>query len=300
MTRVAQEEKGVQCFMSVDPLTSSFPWNSAYAFAEGSPIANSDLDGLERNYECIDVDMQRGTVETVVVHSEDIYGMHDTGSGLDNYRIKLPVVNSVVETVELGYLSDFQQKQRLVKNEEYRRKVRMYQGQRHLAAAKANHVNPFWNMYQLSPLKDAVDIAGAYVHDGALVAGLYTFVMLAPEGTAQFAKGLRKGLSVADQATFRSSLDGLSTGDRVARITPEADHIAKANGWSVATDISKKNRRNGRSSNFYRDDESGQIFGLDTEKGTFEVYDKKGSHLGEINFSGAETGTAKSDRKLKL
>jgi RHS repeat-associated protein len=35
-------------FISVDPLTSSFPWNSTYAFAEGNPIENIDLDGLEK------------------------------------------------------------------------------------------------------------------------------------------------------------------------------------------------------------------------------------------------------------
>ena len=34
-------------FLSVDPLSPDYPWNSCYAFAEGSPIANIDLDGLE-------------------------------------------------------------------------------------------------------------------------------------------------------------------------------------------------------------------------------------------------------------
>ena len=35
-------------FLSVDPLFRSFAWNSTYAYAEGSPIANIDLDGLEK------------------------------------------------------------------------------------------------------------------------------------------------------------------------------------------------------------------------------------------------------------
>ena len=34
--------------MSVDPLASSFPWNSTYAFAENDVIRNIDLDGLEK------------------------------------------------------------------------------------------------------------------------------------------------------------------------------------------------------------------------------------------------------------
>ena len=35
-------------FLSVDPLTKDYPWNSTYAYAENSPIENIDLDGLEK------------------------------------------------------------------------------------------------------------------------------------------------------------------------------------------------------------------------------------------------------------
>src|SRR4030095_15462512 len=35
-------------FLSVDPISREFPWNSPYAFAENGPIENVDLDGLER------------------------------------------------------------------------------------------------------------------------------------------------------------------------------------------------------------------------------------------------------------
>lgn len=34
-------------FLSVDPLTASFPWNSTYAFSENRPIDGLDLDGGE-------------------------------------------------------------------------------------------------------------------------------------------------------------------------------------------------------------------------------------------------------------
>jgi RHS repeat-associated protein len=37
-------------FLSVDPLSGEYPWNSTYAFAENSPIAFVDLDGLEKYY----------------------------------------------------------------------------------------------------------------------------------------------------------------------------------------------------------------------------------------------------------
>jgi len=35
-------------FLSVDPLTASYPWNSSYAFAENNPVRFIDLDGLEK------------------------------------------------------------------------------------------------------------------------------------------------------------------------------------------------------------------------------------------------------------
>lgn len=37
-------------FLSVDPLSKEYPWNSSYAFAENSPIAFIDLEGLERYF----------------------------------------------------------------------------------------------------------------------------------------------------------------------------------------------------------------------------------------------------------
>jgi RHS repeat-associated protein len=35
-------------FLSVDPLTKSYPWNSPYAFAENDVVRSIDLDGMER------------------------------------------------------------------------------------------------------------------------------------------------------------------------------------------------------------------------------------------------------------
>lgn len=35
-------------FLSVDPYTKDYPWNTPYAYAENEPISNIDLDGLEK------------------------------------------------------------------------------------------------------------------------------------------------------------------------------------------------------------------------------------------------------------
>jgi hypothetical protein len=45
--RIARRDKEVSRFMSVDPLSRNFPWNSPYAFAENRPIDAIDLEGLE-------------------------------------------------------------------------------------------------------------------------------------------------------------------------------------------------------------------------------------------------------------
>ena len=37
-------------FLSVDPLTKDYPWNSTYAFAENDVIRSIDLDGLEKYF----------------------------------------------------------------------------------------------------------------------------------------------------------------------------------------------------------------------------------------------------------
>jgi len=37
-------------FLSIDPLSKEYPWNSSYAFAENSPLAFMDLEGLERYF----------------------------------------------------------------------------------------------------------------------------------------------------------------------------------------------------------------------------------------------------------
>jgi RHS repeat-associated protein len=35
-------------FLSIDPYTKDYPWNTPYAYAENEPISNIDLDGLEK------------------------------------------------------------------------------------------------------------------------------------------------------------------------------------------------------------------------------------------------------------
>ena len=74
-------------FLSVDPLADSYPWNSVYSFAEGSPIENIDLDGLEKyNYRLL-LDKDGKTVIGVEVAEEASWLWRGWG---DQHRIIMP------------------------------------------------------------------------------------------------------------------------------------------------------------------------------------------------------------------
>jgi RHS repeat-associated protein len=58
-------------FLSVDPLTRSFPWNSPYSYAENGPVENIDLDGKER-FHYTRITDEDGNSKLVYTHTEDI------------------------------------------------------------------------------------------------------------------------------------------------------------------------------------------------------------------------------------
>lgn len=70
-------------FLSVDPLFKSFAWNSTYAYAENSPIANIDLDGLEKKEQISASDIHSESTKVVVDNTRTIVVHTDP-----NYKIK--------------------------------------------------------------------------------------------------------------------------------------------------------------------------------------------------------------------
>jgi len=59
-------------FLSIDPLSSSFPELTTFQFSSNSPISNIDLDGLERYYFQRKFDEQTGISEITILRVEDI------------------------------------------------------------------------------------------------------------------------------------------------------------------------------------------------------------------------------------
>ncbi len=78
-------------FLSVDPLTKEYPWNTPFSFAENDPINNIDLDGLER-YRINPVE-GGGFVE---INPEDPFGLN----GLVQYGKNGPIENSFYQPEE--------------------------------------------------------------------------------------------------------------------------------------------------------------------------------------------------------
>jgi len=70
-------------FLSVDPLTASYPWYTPYQFAGNKPIEAIDLDGLEEYHYNLVIDRQNGTVEITFSHQEDLieYTAHPVATG---------------------------------------------------------------------------------------------------------------------------------------------------------------------------------------------------------------------------
>ena len=78
---------------------------------------------------------------------------------------------------------------------------------------------------------------------------------------------------------FEAELVRLNPSERVAKVLDKAREIAKHKGWGK-TSLSAKN--GGRE--IYYDNNSKKYYAVDTQHGRFELYNKRGKHLGELKF----------------
>ncbi len=68
--------------------------------------------------------------------------------------------------------------------------------------------------------------------------------------------------------------------ERVAAVKTEAESVAENKGLEWDRTLSKINKRD-----VYRDPNTGNLYSLDTQHGRFEVLNKKGIHMGEVDFN---------------
>lgn len=86
--------------------------------------------------------------------------------------------------------------------------------------------------------------------------------------------------SCFDAGAFEKKISNMNVNEKVALVRTTAADLAKMNGW---TKDSKLSRMNGR--DVYFDTSSGKYYAVDTQHGRFEVVNKKGKHQGEVNFN---------------
>ena len=101
--------------------------------------------------------------------------------------------------------------------------------------------------------------------------------------------------STFNAKVFEKEISNLSVHEKIAKIKSTARDIAKQNSWTKNNKLSKRNKRD-----VYYDSETGNYYALDTQHGRFEVVNKKGKHLGEVDFSLNATKPADKSGKHDL
>jgi RHS repeat-associated protein len=71
-------------FLSIDPLTKKYPWNSVYAFAENDVVRNVDLDGAEKLQTTIFNEPSNGRPGLAIITVDMTYRLVNQGAGAAN------------------------------------------------------------------------------------------------------------------------------------------------------------------------------------------------------------------------
>ena len=79
-------------FLSVDPLTKSYPSLTPYQYASNSPIANVDLDGLEASFYMIRWNKKASTFELVTHKTVDSKFQTILGNTINNNKVDISFV----------------------------------------------------------------------------------------------------------------------------------------------------------------------------------------------------------------
>lgn len=91
--KIARRDKEVSRFMSVDPLTGKYPWNSPYAFSENIVIHGVEIEGLEHYFFMPVIDAKNNSMELKIATYQDasnttiLFGLAtiDANVGSGNY-----------------------------------------------------------------------------------------------------------------------------------------------------------------------------------------------------------------------
>ena len=94
---------------------------------------------------------------------------------------------------------------------------------------------------------------------------------------------------------FEKSLANLPAGERVAAIKTKLGEVANKNGWPKDSRLSRLNGRD-----VYKDPKTGNLYAVDSQHGRFEMTNKRGRHIDEVNIEGVPQNKTYKDKSHDL
>jgi RHS repeat-associated protein len=88
-------------FLSVDPLSKSYPWYTPYQFSGNKPVAFIDMDGREDKWYMVEVFMNPGNTKIEKINVQDVG--YTTTNGVKNPNPQGPLGPGVQFTIQLSY-----------------------------------------------------------------------------------------------------------------------------------------------------------------------------------------------------
>ncbi|PXV84119.1 putative cytotoxic protein [Lachnotalea glycerini] len=88
---------------------------------------------------------------------------------------------------------------------------------------------------------------------------------------------------------FEKRISKMSPNERVAAVKEKASKVAKEKNLVKDSKLSKRNGRD-----IYKDPKTGEYYAVDSQHGRFEHLNKRGKHIGEVDFDFNSTKSADS------
>ncbi len=250
-------------FFSVDPLFLSFPWNGPYSYSSNRVIDKIELEGAETAVPSYYIE---GKGHTTAI---DTYSEHNVDTSIFERRMEIlsrpklvpAPIHPPQATIDIPYAEKVRREQSIefAENTGLADLMRIVFGEDHTGKVSTEER---WQSAAFLFIPAGVDMVGKKILKG--------FVKLA--------KGLPDD--------YYKKATRLSAGDRVALHQTTGKEIAESNGWKKNSKVSELNRRH------VYEDNSGNLYALDTQHGEFELLNSKGQHQGAIDFSGELKKTA--------
>ncbi|MBL0744799.1 leucine-rich repeat domain-containing protein [Chryseolinea lacunae] len=278
-------------FLSVDPLTTSYPWLTPYQFASNRPIIATDIDGLESNDECGQI------IEPNIPNKPN--------QSYNKSFIILPVTKQVTKevvkrSIARGMLGN------VIKYSGWIAMAFLMQGD---ASPKPLTPDADQEKYEMDFYETRLQKDGSlsewesdrYLDLLAKHKGIYMNkkdlmnpdLFKSPEVRGAL-ENFFETRGVKNVSEFYAWAARLKLEEKIVEYRIAGSKFAEDNGLIINSRLSKRFNRDIYS------DKDGNLYSLDTRHGEFEVLNAKGQHQKVIDFSGRTTKSADKSGKHNL